>query len=159
MIFNAFVLCQVSPQFSRKPLRIYKQGMSPNRFWFFQGQIFNEFNARKPEEINVFTGVTKNKLFMAIIGLTAVLQVSFILQLFLAQFICRNCWILTIVPLCIIQIIIIEFLGKFTSTVRLNWTMWVISLLIGIVRYGSMPCSQKFRESKIFLRDRLMTVH
>lgn len=74
---------------------MYKQGMSPNRFLFLQGQIFNEFNARKPEEINVFAGMTKNKLFMAIIGITAVLQVSFVLQLFLAQFVRRNCWILT----------------------------------------------------------------
>lgn len=39
-------------------------------------QIFNEFNARKPDEINVFTGVTKNYLFMGIIGITCVLQVS-----------------------------------------------------------------------------------
>ncbi|KAK4756478.1 hypothetical protein SAY87_006605 [Trapa incisa] len=78
MIFNTFVLCQ----------------------------IFNEFNSRKPEEINVFMGVTKNNLFMAIIGMTVVLQ-----------------------------IIIIEFLGKFTSTVRLSWPLWVVSIAIGIVSW------------------------
>ncbi|PIN13481.1 Calcium-transporting ATPase [Handroanthus impetiginosus] len=66
LIFNAFVLCQ----------------------------IFNEFNARKPEEINVWKGVTKNHLFMGIVGLEVVLQV-----------------------------IIILFLGKFTSTVRLSWKL------------------------------------
>ena len=33
-----------------------------------------------------------------------------------------------------IQIIIIEFLGDFTSTVRLNWKHWVISVIIGIIR-------------------------
>ncbi|MBA0565195.1 hypothetical protein Gohar_023228 [Gossypium harknessii] len=77
LIFNAFVMCQ----------------------------IFNEFNARKPEEINCFKGVTKNYLFMGIIGFTFVLQ-----------------------------IIIIEFLGKFTKTVRLNWKLWLVSLGIGIIR-------------------------
>lgn len=38
-------------------------------------QILNEFNARKPEELNVFSGVTKNYLFMGIIGGTFILQV------------------------------------------------------------------------------------
>ncbi|XP_034695964.1 calcium-transporting ATPase 9, plasma membrane-type isoform X1 [Vitis riparia] len=78
MIFNSFVLCQ----------------------------IFNEFNARKPDEINVFTGVTKNYLFMGIIGITFALQ-----------------------------IIIIEFLGKFTSTVKLSWKLWMVSLAIGLVSW------------------------
>ncbi|KAL0012761.1 hypothetical protein SO802_007869 [Lithocarpus litseifolius] len=78
LIFNAFVLCQ----------------------------IFNEFNARKPDEINVFSGVTKNRLFMSIVGITFVLQV-----------------------------LIIEFLGKFTSTVKLNWKQWVISIVIAIISW------------------------
>ncbi|KAL3533287.1 hypothetical protein ACH5RR_006808 [Cinchona calisaya] len=78
LIFNAFVLCQ----------------------------IFNEFNARKPEEINVFKGVTKNHLFMVIVGFTVVLQV-----------------------------IIIFFLGKFTSTVRLSWKLWLISIAIGFISW------------------------
>ncbi|KAB1209587.1 Calcium-transporting ATPase 9, plasma membrane-type [Morella rubra] len=77
MIFNAFVLCQ----------------------------IFNEFNARKPDEMNVFSGVTRNHLFMGIVGMTLVLQ-----------------------------IIIIEFLGKFTSTVKLSWKQWLITIIIGLVR-------------------------
>eukprot|EP00256_Glycine_max_P055985 XP_014623401.1 calcium-transporting ATPase 8, plasma membrane-type [Glycine max] len=76
LIFKAFVLCQ----------------------------IFNEFNARKPDEFNIFKGVTRNYLFMGIIGLTVVLQ-----------------------------IVIIEFLGKFTSTVRLNWKHWLISVVIGLI--------------------------
>ncbi|KAH9624541.1 hypothetical protein KSS87_017751 [Heliosperma pusillum] len=75
LIFNAFVICQ----------------------------IFNEFNARKPEEFNVFKGVTQNKLFMGIIAVTVVLQ-----------------------------IVIIEFLGKFTSTVKLNWQLWLLSIAIGL---------------------------
>ncbi|KAK7329119.1 hypothetical protein VNO77_23265 [Canavalia gladiata] len=78
LIFNAFVLCQ----------------------------IFNEFNARKPDEFNIFKGVTKNYLFMGIIGLTVVLQ-----------------------------IVIIEFLGKFTTTVRLNWKQWIICVVIGVISW------------------------
>ncbi|XP_042966466.1 calcium-transporting ATPase 9, plasma membrane-type-like isoform X2 [Carya illinoinensis] len=78
VIFNAFVLCQ----------------------------IFNEFNARKPDEINVFSGVTRNHLFMVIVGMTLVLQ-----------------------------IIIIEFLGKFTSTVKLNGKQWLITIVIGLVSW------------------------
>ncbi|XP_073098761.1 calcium-transporting ATPase 5, plasma membrane-type isoform X1 [Elaeis guineensis] len=77
-IFNTFVLCQ----------------------------IFNEFNARKPDEINVFGGVTKNHLFMGIIGITVLFQV-----------------------------LIIEFLGKFTSTVRLNWKLWLVSVAIGFISW------------------------
>ncbi|KAE8658708.1 Calcium-transporting ATPase 12, plasma membrane-type [Hibiscus syriacus] len=78
LIFNAFVMCQ----------------------------LFNEFNARKPEEINCFKGVTKNYLFMGIIGFTLILQV-----------------------------IIIEFLGKFTSTVRLDWQLWLVSIGIGFISW------------------------
>ncbi|TKY64678.1 Calcium-transporting ATPase 9 [Spatholobus suberectus] len=78
LIFNAFVMCQ----------------------------IFNEFNARKPDEMNVFRGVTKNRLFMGIVGMTFILQ-----------------------------IIIIEFLGKFTSTVKLDWKLWLASLGIGLVSW------------------------
>ncbi|XP_022851194.1 calcium-transporting ATPase 9, plasma membrane-type-like [Olea europaea var. sylvestris] len=78
LIFNAFVFCQ----------------------------IFNVLNARKPDEINVWKGVTKNRLFMGIVGLIVVLQV-----------------------------IIIFFLGKFTSTVRLNWKLWLVSVVIGIISW------------------------
>ncbi|KAK6126567.1 hypothetical protein DH2020_039678 [Rehmannia glutinosa] len=51
LIFNAFVFCQ----------------------------IFNEFNAQKQDEINVWKGVTKNHLFMGIVGLEVVLQGSSLL--------------------------------------------------------------------------------
>ncbi|CAA0829544.1 Calcium-transporting ATPase 9- plasma membrane-type [Striga hermonthica] len=78
VVFNAFVLCQ----------------------------IFNELNARKPEELNVFTGVTKNPLFTGIVGTTFILQ-----------------------------IIIVNFLGKFTSTVRLDLKLWIICLVIGLVSW------------------------
>nr|GMC94645.1 calcium-transporting ATPase 10, plasma membrane-type-like isoform X1 [Ipomoea batatas] len=78
LIFNSFVLCQV----------------------------FNEFNARKPEEINIFEGVHRNRLFVSIVTLTLVLQV-----------------------------IIIMFLGKFTSTVRLSWKLWLVSVAIGFISW------------------------
>ncbi|GAA0151218.1 primary active transporter [Lithospermum erythrorhizon] len=78
VIFNAFVLCQ----------------------------IFNEFNARKPDEINVFNGVTKNKLFMGIVGGTLILQ-----------------------------ILIMEFLGKFTTSVRLEWHLWLVCLAIAFLSW------------------------
>ncbi|KAL0410263.1 UNVERIFIED_CONTAM: Calcium-transporting ATPase 10, plasma membrane-type [Sesamum latifolium] len=80
LIFNAFVFCQI--------------------------YMFNEFNARKPDEINVWKGVTRNHLFMGIVGLEVVLQV-----------------------------IIIFFLGKFTSTVRLSWKLWLVSLAIGFISW------------------------
>ncbi|XP_017247687.1 calcium-transporting ATPase 9, plasma membrane-type isoform X2 [Daucus carota subsp. sativus] len=73
---------------------------------FVLSQIFNEFNARKPDEMNVFKGVTKNRLFMGIVGITLVLQV-----------------------------IIIMFLGKFTTTVRLSWKLWLVSIIIGFISW------------------------
>ena len=78
IIFNTFVLCQ----------------------------IFNEFNARKPEEINVFVGVIKNRLFMAIIATTLILQ-----------------------------IMIIEFLGKFTDTKKLDWKQWLVCVVIAFISW------------------------
>ncbi|KAL7137111.1 hypothetical protein ABFS83_10G072000 [Erythranthe nasuta] len=78
LIFNAFVFCQ----------------------------IFNEFNARQPEQMNVWKGVTKNKLFMGIVGIEVVLQ-----------------------------FMIIFFLGKFASTVRLSWQLWLVSIAIGIISW------------------------
>ncbi|QCD80324.1 Ca2+-transporting ATPase [Vigna unguiculata] len=78
LIFNAFVFCQV----------------------------FNEFNARKPDSFNIFKGVTRNYLFMGIVATTVVLQ-----------------------------IVIIEFLGKFTKTVKLDWKLWLISVIIAFISW------------------------
>ncbi|XP_071680354.1 calcium-transporting ATPase 5, plasma membrane-type-like [Lolium perenne] len=72
----------------------------------FSIKIFNEFNAREPEEKNVFRGVTRNHLFMAIVGITTVLQT-----------------------------LIVEFLGKFFGTVRLGWKLWLLSVAIGAVSW------------------------
>ncbi|CAA3023726.1 calcium-transporting ATPase 12, plasma membrane-type-like [Olea europaea var. sylvestris] len=73
LIFNTFVLCQV----------------------------FNEFNSRKLEKKNVFSGIHKNGLFLGIIGITLILQV-----------------------------VMVEFLKKFADTVRLNWGQWGICILL-----------------------------
>ncbi|KAG0531958.1 hypothetical protein BDA96_04G066800 [Sorghum bicolor] len=78
LIFNTFVLCQV----------------------------FNEVNSRKPEELNIFAGVSRNHLFLGVVSITVVMQV-----------------------------IIIEFLGKFTSTVRLNWKLWLVSVVIAFLSW------------------------
>lgn len=78
VIFNAFVLCQV----------------------------FNEFNARKPDQLNIFEGVFRNHLFIGIVGITIVLQV-----------------------------IIVEFLGKFASTVGLSWKLWLVCIAIGFISW------------------------
>lgn len=67
LIFNTFVLCQ----------------------------IFNEFNARKLEKKNIFEGLHKSKLFLAIIMITLAFQV-----------------------------VMVELLGRFANTERLNWGQW-----------------------------------
>ncbi|CAH9090555.1 unnamed protein product [Cuscuta epithymum] len=100
LVFNTFVLCQ----------------------------IFNEFNARKPDQLDVFEGVTKNPLFVGIVGSTFILQ-----------------------------IVIIEFLGKFTSTVRLNFKLWLISLCLGLVSWplamlGKMIPVPKTPIAKVFIK-------
>lgn len=100
LIFNAFVFCQ----------------------------IFNEFNARKPDQMNVFSGITKNRLFVGIVGATFVLQ-----------------------------ILIIEFLGHFFSTVRLNWSLWIVSLVIGVIGWplamvGKLIPVPKTPFAKIFIK-------
>lgn len=98
LIFNAFVFCQV----------------------------FNEFNARKPDEMNVFKGVLKNHLFIGIVGMTVLLQ-----------------------------IVIILFLGKFTKTVRLSWQLWLLSISIGLFSwplavFGKLIPVPKTPMSKLF---------
>ncbi|XP_015070822.1 calcium-transporting ATPase 9, plasma membrane-type isoform X2 [Solanum pennellii] len=100
LIFNAFVFCQ----------------------------IFNEVNARKPDEMNVFTGVTKSPLFTGVVGTTFILQIS-----------------------------IIEFLGKFTSTVGLSWKLWMVSLVIGIISWplaaaGKLIPVPKTPVAKVFIK-------
>ncbi|KAE8673980.1 Calcium-transporting ATPase 2, plasma membrane-type [Hibiscus syriacus] len=76
LIFNSFVFCQV----------------------------FNEISSRNMEEIDVFSGILNNYVFVAVLFCTAVFQ-----------------------------IIIIEFLGAFASTTPLTCAQWCLCVLIGFV--------------------------
>nr|KYP61544.1 Putative calcium-transporting ATPase 13, plasma membrane-type [Cajanus cajan] len=78
LIFNAFVLCQV----------------------------FNELNARKLEKKNIFEGLFKNKLFIAIVGVTVALQ-----------------------------LVMVEFLKKFANTERLSWEQWGVCVGIAALTW------------------------
>ncbi|KAK4774343.1 hypothetical protein SAY86_009278 [Trapa natans] len=78
LIFNAFVLCQV----------------------------FNQFNARKLEKKNVFEGIHRNKLFIAIVLVTVVLQA-----------------------------IMVELLKKFADTERLTWGQWGFCIAVGAMSW------------------------
>ncbi|CAI9754808.1 unnamed protein product [Fraxinus pennsylvanica] len=67
-------------------------------------QVFNEMNSRDIEKINIFRGMFGNWVFTGIIAATVIFQV-----------------------------IIVEFLGTFASTIPLNWQLWLISVVLGAV--------------------------
>nr|CAB3489027.1 unnamed protein product [Digitaria exilis] len=67
-------------------------------------QVFNEINSREMQKINVFRGMFSNWLFIGIIAVTVAFQV-----------------------------VIIEFLGTFASTVPLNWQLWLVSVGLGSI--------------------------
>ncbi|XP_026427689.1 calcium-transporting ATPase 4, plasma membrane-type-like isoform X2 [Papaver somniferum] len=67
-------------------------------------QVFNEINSREMEKINIFRGMFDSWVFVSVMTST----VAF-------------------------QILIIEFLGTFASTVPLSWHLWLLSILIGSV--------------------------
>ncbi|KAM7514415.1 hypothetical protein LguiA_003998 [Lonicera macranthoides] len=76
LIFNSFVFCQV----------------------------FNEISSREMEKINVFKGILKNYVFVAVLSCTVVFQ-----------------------------IIIIEFLGTFANTYPLTLKQWFASVTLGFL--------------------------
>ncbi|KAE9621686.1 hypothetical protein Lal_00033083 [Lupinus albus] len=76
-------------------------------------QVFNEINSRDIEKINIFKGIFDSWMFLIIISATVAFQV-----------------------------IIVEFLGTFASTVPLNWQFWLLSVLIGAV---SIPIAAIFK--------------
>ncbi|XP_028806922.1 calcium-transporting ATPase 1 [Neltuma alba] len=76
LIFNSFVFCQV----------------------------FNEISSREMEKINVFEGILKNYVFVAVLTCTV-----------------------------LFQIIIVEFLGTFANTCPLSWKQWLGSVLFGFL--------------------------
>ncbi|XP_078442893.1 putative calcium-transporting ATPase 9, plasma membrane-type isoform X2 [Wolffia australiana] len=67
-------------------------------------QVFNEINSLEMESINVFRGIFRSWLFVAIVASTIVFQV-----------------------------IIVQFLGTLANTVPLSWQLWLSSVLIGSV--------------------------
>ncbi|PKA61773.1 putative calcium-transporting ATPase 4, plasma membrane-type [Apostasia shenzhenica] len=67
-------------------------------------QLFNEINTRQMEKLNVFRGIFGSWIFSVVLLSTTVFQV-----------------------------IIVEFLGAFVSTVPLSWQLWVLSIVIGSV--------------------------
>ncbi|KAM3691085.1 hypothetical protein ACJW31_09G168400 [Castanea mollissima] len=67
-------------------------------------QVFNEINSRDIEKINVFRGMLNSRIFLGVMVGTVVFQV-----------------------------IIVEFLGDFASTVPLSWQLWLLSILLGSV--------------------------
>ncbi|XP_040385209.1 probable calcium-transporting ATPase 8, plasma membrane-type [Oryza brachyantha] len=67
-------------------------------------QVFNEINSREMQKINIFRGIISNWIFMAVIAATVAFQV-----------------------------VIIEFLGTFASTVPLNWQHWLLSVGLGSI--------------------------
>ncbi|KAH7654897.1 P-type ATPase protein [Dioscorea alata] len=67
-------------------------------------QVFNEINSRDMEKINVFRGLFSSWIFAVVLVATAAFQV-----------------------------VIVEFLGAFASTVPLNWHLWLLTILIGAI--------------------------
>lgn len=66
--------------------------------------MFNEINSRDMEKINIFRGMLDSWVFLGVMVCTVVFQV-----------------------------IIVEFLGTFASTVPLSWELWLLSIIIGSV--------------------------
>ncbi|KAE8673598.1 Calcium-transporting ATPase 8, plasma membrane-type [Hibiscus syriacus] len=101
LIFNAFVICQnLSSTHINTIVSVRIENL------VFNIPIFNEFNARKPDEVNIFRGLGKNYLFIGIVAITVILQA-----------------------------IIVEFLGKFAKTVQLSWQLWLVSIAIGFISW------------------------
>ncbi|XP_022745023.1 putative calcium-transporting ATPase 11, plasma membrane-type [Durio zibethinus] len=67
-------------------------------------QLFNEINSREIEKINIFQGMFNSRIFVAVMVSTVAFQV-----------------------------VIVEYLGTFASTVPLSWQLWVLCILIGSV--------------------------
>ncbi|KAK6232162.1 hypothetical protein SCA6_002235 [Theobroma cacao] len=67
-------------------------------------QVFNEINSREIKKINIFRGMFDSWIFIAVMVSTIAFQV-----------------------------VIVEYLGTFASTVPLSWQLWVVCILIGSV--------------------------
>ncbi|KAJ3673868.1 hypothetical protein LUZ60_005860 [Juncus effusus] len=69
-------------------------------------QVFNEFNSRKLEKKNMFEGILRNKMFLAIIAITVILQV-----------------------------LMVEFLRRFADTEMLNFKQWGICIGVAAISW------------------------
>eukprot|EP01018_Ginkgo_biloba_P009387 Gb_14188 [translate_table: standard] len=78
MVFNTFVMCQ----------------------------IFDQFNARKPDRKNIFQGIEKSYLFIGIVGVSVILQVF-----------------------------MVEFLKKIESGERLDWGQWMTCIAVASISW------------------------
>lgn len=67
-------------------------------------QVFNEISSREMEKINVFKGILKNYVFVAVLSCTV-----------------------------LFQIIIVEFLGTFANTYPLTLQQWFASIAFGFL--------------------------
>ncbi|KAE8718601.1 putative calcium-transporting ATPase 6, plasma membrane-type [Hibiscus syriacus] len=67
-------------------------------------QVFNEINSRDIEKINIFRGMFSSWIFIGVMVATVAFQV-----------------------------VIVEYLGTFASTVPLSWQLWLLCILIGSV--------------------------
>ncbi|XP_065637091.1 calcium-transporting ATPase 4, plasma membrane-type isoform X2 [Quercus suber] len=67
-------------------------------------QVFNNINSREIEKINIFRGMFDSWIFLGVMVGTVAFQV-----------------------------IMVEFLGDFASTVPLSWQLWLLSVLLGSV--------------------------
>ncbi|PRQ44817.1 putative calcium-transporting ATPase [Rosa chinensis] len=70
-------------------------------------QVFNQINSRDIEKINIFRGMFDSWVFLGVMVCT----VGF-------------------------QIVLVEFLGAFASTVPLSWQLWLLCIILGLI---SMP--------------------
>ncbi|KAK2986060.1 hypothetical protein RJ640_011501 [Escallonia rubra] len=69
-------------------------------------QVFNMFNARKLDEKNIFTGILKNRVFIAIVAAIIVLEV-----------------------------VMVELLHQFMSFQRLDWLQWMVCVGISFASW------------------------
>ncbi|BFG38038.1 hypothetical protein CerSpe_243120 [Prunus speciosa] len=87
-------------------------------------QVFNEINSRDIEKINIFVGMFDSWVFLGVMVCTVAFQV-----------------------------IIVEFLGAFASTVPLSWQLWLLSILLGSISMLLAVVLKKLRRRFHFVTD------
>nr|POF08694.1 putative calcium-transporting atpase 11, plasma membrane-type [Quercus suber] len=91
-------------------------------------QVFNNINSREIEKINIFRGMFDSWIFLGVMVGTVAFQV-----------------------------IMVEFLGDFASTVPLSWQLWLLSVLLGSGKEKAFnfffPFSEATLEKKVLTKD------